>query len=406
MTGDSSGTDDGTDQTIDAGTVTDLVERVEALEAANEQLRDENEKLRERLDEQTAQRLATLEAAIEEVAPRGLPASSRSGGGASDGRVADGGDEIYKVLGQFDEPSAGIGVLGCNTAGSGATTGVQGEVDSGNNDAAGVRGIATDDLDGASADGVVGKTSGVGVDGENLNPDKFAIGVRGQATNGGAVKSYGVYGSNASDIGGTAGVFGFSYGGGGETYGVRGETTSNKAGAAGVAGKATDSSGATYGVAGSTSSSKNGAAGVYGESSSGATYGVYGTTSTDGTGGAGVRAESTKSNSLAPALHAESENGTVIEAVHKAGGAALNARGSVDISKHVDEAYLSSDQSIPHDTYKVVAFDATNRTDFSGFDTLSGDYTVQTDGDYQVDLGIQWTGAGFTSGDPSTTSST
>jgi len=251
-----------------------------------------------RVDELVAQHRALQETLAEITGRNAIPGVETAGRQETDEGTLlfDGADETYKILGQFAESNSGVGVLGCNTASSGATSGVKGEVDSEDNSAAGVRGIANSDADGAAADGVVGKTNGTGSQGAVTS--ELTTGVRGEATNASGVVSYGVYGSNASTSDGTAGVFGIAFGGSGTNYGLRGETTSDDTGAAGVSGETTSSSGTIYGVSGKTSSGTDGAAGVYGANDatdgvgvlgeangSGATHGVEGVAnSSDGFG--------------------------------------------------------------------------------------------------------------------------
>lgn len=110
-------------------------DRLDDLEAQNRRLREENEQLRERIETETEtlrERLAAYEELVSQITPlsrapgfEGTPGREET----EDGTIlADGSNETYKVLGQLDESSNGIGVLGCNTASSGTTYGVKGEV--------------------------------------------------------------------------------------------------------------------------------------------------------------------------------------------------------------------------------------------------------------------------------------
>jgi hypothetical protein len=257
-------------------------------------------------------------------------------------------------------------VLGCNTASSGATSGVNGEVDSPNNSAAGVRGVAKNNSSDAAADGVVGKTSGTGVVGQNLNPDQLAIGVRGEATNSSAVRSYGVYGSNSSDQSGTAGVFGGSFGNAGKTYGILGQTTSGDTGAAGVSGEATSSSGTVYGVSGKTMADTTDAAGVYGEAIKTAGCELLGSN----TGGG--------------------------YALGTDGDAEID--GALDVTKVGLSAWRRNNQPIPDDTDTTVVYDVVKEDHFDSYDESTGVYTVPVAGDYHVDFVVDWFGS-FSTGD-------
>jgi len=62
-------------------------------------------------------------------------------------------------------------------------------------------------------------------------------------------------------------------------------------------------------------------------------------------------------------------------------------------------AYLSSREPVSNDTVTDVPFDSTIRGDFSGFNTSTGEYTVQHAGDYHVDFCIDWVGTGYSTGD-------
>lgn len=51
---------------------------------------------------------------------------------------------------------------------------------------------------------------------------------------------------------------------------------------------------------------------------------------------------------------------------------------------------LGSDQSIPNDVLTQVRFDEVNLDDAGGHDASTGVYTIQRDGDYHVDVNIEW----------------
>jgi len=98
-------------------------DRVSELEAANADLRD---------------RVSELESIVDEIAPGASPGTrtrnlsdDSSGARDSDRRsVLPSGGQAHKVMGKFEESNGGVGVYGHNTAGSGATYGIWGEVDS------------------------------------------------------------------------------------------------------------------------------------------------------------------------------------------------------------------------------------------------------------------------------------
>jgi len=199
----------------------------------------------------------------------GLSALSTSTAGRGVyGLASAGTGETYGVYGQSDSAN-GRGVYGKATAGSGSTYGVYGSSDS--DQGTGVAGHA-----GAAS----GFTKGVW--GTTNSPNGMGVSGSNYAANGAA---YGVYGSSSSDQG--SGVYGWVTSGSGTTYGVVGRSASTEG--TGVFGWATASSDYTYGVRGQSDSALG--RGVYGHASatSGTTYGMYGYAhSTSGRGLYGV----------------------------------------------------------------------------------------------------------------------
>lgn len=123
-------TTNDTDDTTDASDAADprpesLAECVRLLEAENERLRDARREETERLRE----RVAVAEALLDELVPRASdrpPAARHTG----EGRIqSDGGSSACKFVGETSDETR-TGVLGCNTAATGTTYGVRGEVDS------------------------------------------------------------------------------------------------------------------------------------------------------------------------------------------------------------------------------------------------------------------------------------
>ena len=251
----------------------------ERLAADNESLRAENETLRDRLDE--------LEATVAEIASTDGE-SGQLNRIAEPNRIAEAdGGQVFRVVGELDD-EAGIGVLGRNTADSGVTHGVLGEVDSEDDGTAGVSGHAT-------ASNVEAETSGVegisDADADNSSStERIPAGVEGTAT--GENTTHGVRGTAGSVNG--RGVAGFatseSYNHSsftGSAIGVIGVTDRSGADSGisdsgGVFGYATADSGTAYGVIGRTNSPDGW--GVRGMDMSGDGYGVYsyGDSRTDG----------------------------------------------------------------------------------------------------------------------------
>jgi hypothetical protein len=133
--------------------------------------------------------------------------------------------------------------------------------------------------------------------------------------------------------------------------------------------KATSASG-TYGVKGISNSAANSSthpAGVYGETttSNGEAYGLYGTTAA----------------TSGYAVYASGDSKT--DGNHE-------VTGSVSAGNVGASAYLSTDQSIPDSTLTAIEYDQTEADHFGGFNTSTGEYTVQEDGDYHVDFAIKW----------------
>jgi len=249
----------------------------------------------------------------------------------------------YKTRGKQDAPD-GTGVLGYNTAPTGAAHGVEGIVESDVGNSAGVRGDALngsgvygsstdgDGLKGTSNSGRGmyarseqsfgaalytnnGDASGVFVQnlaGTNVSDEGYGVeartqatgagsaGIYGEATQGNGV-TYGVNGVTASADNRAAGINGGTTDANGSADGVRGLAVGDgdgvygesRSGGTGVRGAATDTGTLAYGVEGTTQSSVTDAAGVRGEATqgSGQTYGVYGTTQSDATAAAAVRAD-------------------------------------------------------------------------------------------------------------------
>jgi len=161
-------------------TIDELRERVDALEESNEELREDTERLREVVEDDPEpfwERVEALEATLAGIAPR----AGSTGGGAGpepaaapDERIqSDGGSATYKVLGQFAESNEGIGVLGCNTASTGTTYGVKGEVDSSDG-----YGLMTPDdckIDGALAGDLTGNIDVARIAGIDLRIENGAL---------------------------------------------------------------------------------------------------------------------------------------------------------------------------------------------------------------------------------------
>lgn len=68
----------------------------------------------------------------------------------------------------------------------------------------------------------------------------------------------------------------------------------------------------------------------------------------------------------------------------------LSVGGHSDVSNVGLNAYLSSDYTIPDNSFTTLPFDSTTVDHFGGFDTSTGVYTVQEPGDYHVDFLIDW----------------
>lgn len=76
--------------------------------------------------------------------------------------------------------------------------------------------------------------------------------------------------------------------------------------------------------------------------------------------------------------------------------AVLHADGNAVVTGHADigstglSAYLSSNQTIQHNANTTVVFNATNADHFGGYDTSTGQYTVQEGGVYHISFTIDW----------------
>lgn len=345
----------------------------------------------------------------------------------SDTNVATRVSSTYKVLGELNAPS-GTGVLGRNTATSGAATGVEGVTDSTDASAAGVRGQAT---------ATSGAAETYGVQGITQSRANFAAGVRAEAPKGNATAlraesnngGPGVYASsdslsfalwaqntstspNAStgirgdalgagdDI---AGVLGKAFDSGiNQSYGIKGVTDAagSSSGAtqpAGVRGEATNSSGITHGVHGSnlTNAANEFEApfptGVFGDTDTPDHQGVIGTnTATSGSSSYGVVGYTESPN--APAVLASNAGGG--PGIETDGDAAID--GSVSVTGHVEardgyrgrvgaSVYRSTDQSISANSRETIIFDTEDTDERAEYDTGTGKFTCAFDGTYSVE---------------------
>jgi hypothetical protein len=330
----------------------------------------------------------------------------------------------YKTRGKKDAPN-GTGVLGHNTATSGAAYGLEGVTDSSNASAAGVSANAPNGAMGieaiangnyaidASTSGygaIQGTTDGMGyngIHGVNNATDGWSWGVRGD-THSTADMGFGVRGEAKASSGSPKGV-------GGETY-AEGD------GAAGVYGEASAAGGQTYGVDGVTQSTDSEAAGIRG-SSTADNYGVDGRVYDDESNlptlasfeSAGVFGRSDKSAGWGVAGWSRNDNGMFARTDDASSyglfafnsgsnGYAVYANGNMEIEGHQDvtktglSAYLSWKQTVDNDTDTTVAFDTTNVDHFGGHNTSTGEYTIQEDGDYHVSFTIDWQ-TNFSTGD-------
>lgn len=297
----------------------------------------------------------------------------------------------YKILGE-DAISDGAGVLGHNTATGIRALGVEGVTESSDTDSAGLR---------AEAAGDFGET--YGVDAVTQSSNSNAAAVRARAPNGGrgvravadnqigvfstSVSSYGVSAVSSSSFGarfatdnGPAAGFGRNQSSSGtDRHGLRGLTDSPGTDSAGVFGRATEGSGVTYGVQGVTQSVDAGAAGVRGEAigtGGTETYGVYG--SSGSSAGYGLYAAG---DSRTDGNHEVTGTATVNGYVQADRG----FRGNVGAS-----VFLSSDQTIAHNTNTRIEFDSEVADDRNEFDTTAHEFTCAEPGDYQVQLQVQW----------------
>lgn len=248
----------------------------------------------------------------------------------------------YKVRGK-KSASSGTGVLGHNTATSGAALGVEGVTDSGDVGATGVHGEATVSGSAAETVGVKGVTQADGEASNSIHP----VGVYGRAT--GSDRTFGVWGE-APSVTGTAMYARATP----DSY----ERSWNSSFPTGLTAVTTYSS-ATSGL--------DGAAAVEGvaDAGEGEAHGVLGV-------------------HFAPEGYAVWAYGdSKTEGTHTVGG-------RVDITNVGLSAYLSSNYPVPDSTFETIPFDTTTEDHFGGYDTSSGVYTVQQAGDYHVDFLIDW----------------
>lgn len=341
----------------------------------------------------------------------------------------------YKVRGRVAAPD-GTGVLGHNTATTGAAHGVEGVADSTDIAAAGVHG---------EAPGGSGRT--YGVEGITRSSHSSAAGVRADAPNGatGVLASstdesavhgksdVGLGGEFRTSTGGTAllgwngstadtpnqhgiqgstnavgilssGVRGRSRAATGTTYGVSGLTDSTGNDTAGVYGLATQASGHTFGVHGETDSTDGGATGVRGEArgSSGQTYGVYGETHSPRSDAAGVRARG--SNASATGVFATGS--TAVWAQGRDEGLrasappdaySVNAESNVNVDGYVEigetgvQVYPGgSGQTITSGTRTTVEFGSVVADPRGEFDTSTNAFSPDVVGDYRVNAQVLW----------------
>lgn len=323
----------------------------------------------------------------------------------------------HKVLGELSETDAS-GVIGRNTSNTGVTYGVFGETQSSNAGAVGVLANAPNGGTGmqttssgslalnavtTGSTAVKAVTDGQGYNalhGENTATTGWSWGVRG-VTNSAAAEAYGVRG--------------LAHGLNGSPKGVGGQTSGEEDGAAGVYGEAVSNIGAVYGVHGETNSTDNVAAGVLGESPGSGANGVMGlanvSTPADRADEAGVYGETESSpgygvfglNSTSSGTYAEgvygrtsSPESAAITGENTAGGIGVKSDGPLEVVGHTDvstvglSAYRSSLQIIIDTTTTTVVFDATNADHFGGYDTSTGQYTIQEAGDYHVSFTIDW----------------
>lgn len=118
-----SGTEAEESQQRSGDAETGTTDRMSELESANAELRE---------------RVAELESIVAEIAPGSRPANRGEAEPSGNEERTDGaskpvlpsGGQAHKVMGKFADPNAGVGVYGHNTADSGTTYGVWGEVNS------------------------------------------------------------------------------------------------------------------------------------------------------------------------------------------------------------------------------------------------------------------------------------
>lgn len=356
----------------------------------------------------------------------------------------------YKVLGETDAID-GVGVLGHNTATTGASHGVEGVTDSGQYDASGVRGKAvggglgtygvrgtSDSPEGVGVQGKATATTGtpIGVKGLNYSTDSDAIGIFGKVVYQTDKRNTGIKGATQSSRG--TGVHGNASAGSGETTGVLGEVFSGTNGATGVVGWANSSDGRTYGVQGTTESADTGAAGVQGSTGySGQVYGVQGETFSPDNEAAGVRGDAangsgangvagvtynTKSN--VPSVpeptgvvgaaeqggafgvvgwskqfegvvgRSDGSSQAALVGFNPAGGFGLSVRGG-PVEKTSPSAAVvypgsGSAQTINSASTTVVDFDSVQQDGQEEFSTSNNEFTLDKSGTYRVDANVLW----------------
>lgn len=236
----------------------------------------------------------------------------------------------HKVLGELSTQDA-TGVLGRNTATTGVNHGVWGRTDSEDHESSGVHGEAT---------ATSGRT--YGVDGYTESGDPQAAGVRGSSI----ARTYGVDGRVYDD----------------EAALPRLGTLES----AGVIGRTDKSSG--WGVVGWSSND----IGVLGRSDDPNSPGIWGV---NGGGGDAIYAN----------------GAATVDGDHSVTGNA-SVTGSQSVGTVGLSVYRNFNQTVANRTSEIVLFNRFRhgRDDFGGYDTNTGKYTVQEDGDYHVDVGIKW----------------
>lgn len=121
--------------------------------------------------------------------------------------------------------------------------------------------------------------------------------------------------------------------------------------------------------------------------------GVFGRT--DKAAGWGVAAWSRNGDGLF--TRTDDENSYALLAFNsEPNGYAVLSEGNLEVDGHANvartgvSAHLSANQTIQNGISTTVVFDETNADDFNGYDTSTGQYTVQEDGTYHVSFTIDW----------------